>query len=190
MTTQPTPSTVTASVSSPTPIPERPTLYTLLRCRGTFWDVGFPSVNRETLDKAAQHEPGSVLVTIPGTATPESKPEPKDGSAKVGDDAPCWVPRCCHPGCMARVLNDGDKCRRHQPAPTPKAEPSPFAPLPEGWRPEGMETVSYRTDFLMGAHRPQREDALRAWDSEWLAELNRLRRELHDIRSAKGDKHE
>lgn len=59
---------------------------------------------------------------------------------------------------------------------TNKMEPATFAPLPEGWRPD---------DALMPSN-------LREEDMEaiWLRELNRLRRELHELRSAKGDKHE
>lgn len=65
---------LTASVSAPTPIPERPTFYTLLHYSGTdgWFDVGTHKELHRIRDWQ-KNRPGSVVATIPGTTTPPPK---------------------------------------------------------------------------------------------------------------------
>ena len=86
MTTDPTPSTVTASVSEPMLIPERPTLYAVLYPQGgegKSWAIDSMWTTQDRGELRQSRVPGSVIVTIPGSAEQASKAEPKDGSAKV-----------------------------------------------------------------------------------------------------------
>jgi len=69
------PTDITASVSQPTPIPERPTLYAVayLDPRGNEWHVvGGTCITPRT--NLSAWPPGCVLVTIPGSAAPVEKP--------------------------------------------------------------------------------------------------------------------
>lgn len=78
--TTPTTPPITASVGSPTPIPERPTLYAVVLPpqNGDRWLVynGFAHESIDAYIKYAMQIPGSVLVTIPGSTT---TPAPASG---------------------------------------------------------------------------------------------------------------
>lgn len=83
------PTDITASVSQPTPIPERPTLYAVayLDPRGNEWHVvGGTCITPRT--NLSAWPPGCVLVTIPGSAAPVEKPAP----AREGLEWEVWQP--------------------------------------------------------------------------------------------------
>lgn len=123
MSSTPQAQSVTAVVGTPTPVPPRPTLYAVLYPEGnsgTSWAIGSVWSTQERGELQQSCVLGSILVTIPGSHPPSPEANP-DHIAEVGKmvspDVPSWVPYCCHPGCMARVLNNGDKCSRHLPQP-------------------------------------------------------------------------
>jgi len=90
-----TPSQTTASVSQPTPIPERPTMYAQVWYAGPHdsaypWSFSFLGAR----DAPPEIAPGRILVTIPGSASPakptppeppESPPQPTPEIGKVGE---------------------------------------------------------------------------------------------------------
>lgn len=101
----------------------------------------------------------------------------EDGGAKNA-----WTPSCRD----LLSIEDAEP-KPDQSGDTNEMIPAPFAPLPEGWRPKYMLPLKERTNYVVKtASDVEVEIHLRESDCLWLSELNRLRRELHDLQQQKG----
>lgn len=91
--TNPMPEQVQASVSEPTPIPPRPTMYVVLYPNAggatNGWNTGYPRNTIAECEQMRDGHPGSVIVTIPASPTPSARPEQPKACGEIGEG---WLP--------------------------------------------------------------------------------------------------